>query len=80
MDAGNVWDTEFDYESYRYLPVEEFDKLEDYSDPSRIRASWGMSVQWLSPMGPMVFSLAWPIKEYEDDETEIFSFNIGKTF
>ncbi|WP_372870998.1 outer membrane protein assembly factor BamA [Shewanella sp.] len=80
VDAGNVWDTEFDYDSYRTLPAEEFAKLEDYADPSRFRASWGMSVQWLSPMGPMVFSLAWPIKEYEDDDTEIFSFNIGKTF
>ncbi|UJF21140.1 outer membrane protein assembly factor BamA [Shewanella sp. OMA3-2] len=80
VDAGNVWDTEFDYDSYRNLPSEEFNKLEDYSDPARLRASWGMSVQWLSPMGPMVFSLAWPLKEYEDDETEIFSFNIGKTF
>lgn len=80
VDAGNVWDTEFDYDSYRFLPAEQFAKLEDYSDPSRIRASAGMSVQWLSPMGPMVFSLAWPIKEYEDDDTEIFSFNIGQTF
>ncbi|MBB1270684.1 outer membrane protein assembly factor BamA [Shewanella sp. SR44-3] len=80
VDAGNVWDTEFDYDSYRVLPAEQFSKLEDYSDPSRLRASWGMSVQWLSPMGPMVFSLAWPLKEYEDDDTEIFSFNIGKTF
>lgn len=80
VDAGNVWDTEFDYDSYRNLPADQFSKLSDYSDPERIRASWGMSVQWLSPMGPMVFSLAWPIKEYEDDETEIFSFNIGKTF
>ncbi|GIU46980.1 outer membrane protein assembly factor BamA [Shewanella algidipiscicola] len=80
VDAGNVWDTEFDYDSYRGLPAEEFTELADYSDPSRIRASAGMSVQWLSPMGPMVFSLAWPITEYEDDETEIFSFNIGKTF
>ncbi|QYK11797.1 outer membrane protein assembly factor BamA [Shewanella rhizosphaerae] len=80
VDAGNVWDTEFDYDSYRFLPAEQFDKLSDYSDPGRIRASAGMSVQWLSPMGPMVFSLAWPIKKYEDDDTEIFSFNIGKTF
>ncbi len=80
VDAGNVWDTEFDYDSYRYLPAEEFNELDDYSDPSHIRASAGMSVQWLSPMGPMVFSLAWPIKEYEDDDTEIFSFNIGRTF
>ncbi|QLE84880.1 MULTISPECIES: outer membrane protein assembly factor BamA [Shewanella] len=80
VDAGNVWDTEFDYDSYRFLPAEQFAKLEDYSDPGRIRASAGMSVQWLSPMGPMVFSLAWPIKEYEDDDTEIFSFNIGQTF
>ncbi len=80
IDAGNVWDTEFNYDAYRFLPVEQFDKLEDYSDPGRIRASAGMSVQWLSPMGPMVFSLAWPIKKYEDDDTEIFSFNIGKTF
>ncbi|NKF51733.1 outer membrane protein assembly factor BamA [Shewanella sp. WXL01] len=80
VDAGNVWDTEFDYDSYRFLPAEQFDLLADYSDPTRIRASWGMSVQWLSPMGPMVFSLAWPIKKQVDDETEIFSFNIGKTF
>ncbi|MBR9726796.1 outer membrane protein assembly factor BamA [Shewanella intestini] len=80
VDAGNVWDSEFDYDSYKFLPAEQFAQLEDYSDPARIRASWGMSIQWLSPMGPMVFSLAWPIKEYADDETEIFSFNIGKTF
>ncbi|MCG9738693.1 outer membrane protein assembly factor BamA [Shewanella insulae] len=80
VDAGNVWDTEFDYDAYRFLPAEQFDRLSDYSDPGRIRASAGMSVQWLSPMGPMVFSLAWPIKKYEDDDTEIFSFNIGKTF
>ncbi|MGL4474919.1 MAG: outer membrane protein assembly factor BamA [Shewanella sp.] len=80
VDAGNVWDTEFDYDSYRYLPADQFAQLQDFSDPSRLRASWGLSVQWLSPMGPMVFSLAWPLKEYEDDDTEIFSFNIGKTF
>ncbi|USD36767.1 MULTISPECIES: outer membrane protein assembly factor BamA [Ferrimonas] len=80
VDAGNVWDTEFDYESYRALPQSEFEKIQDYSDPMRIRASAGLSVQWLSPMGPMVFSLAKPIKEYEGDDNEVFSFNIGRTF
>ena len=80
IDAGNVWDTEFDYDYYRQFPADQFNKLADYSDPSRIRSSAGMSLQWLSPMGPMVFSLAWPVKEYTDDDTEIFSFNIGRTF
>ncbi|MCL1073574.1 outer membrane protein assembly factor BamA [Shewanella dokdonensis] len=80
VDAGNVWDTEFNYDAYRTLPAEEFAKLADYSDPGRIRSSWGLNLQWLSPMGPMVFSLAWPIKKFDDDDTEIFSFNIGKTF
>ncbi|MCH1924698.1 outer membrane protein assembly factor BamA [Shewanella sp. C32] len=80
VDAGNVWDTEFNYDLYKYLPADRYAELADYSDASRIRASWGMSVQWLSPMGPMVFSLAWPIKSEDDDDMEIFSFNIGKTF
>lgn len=80
IDAGNVWDTEFNYDYYRKFPEDQFKKLADYSDPSRIRSSAGMSLQWLSPMGPMVFSLAWPVKEFTDDDTEIFSFNIGKTF
>lgn len=80
VDAGNVWDTEFDYDSYRTLPQTEFDKIQDYSDPMRIRASAGLSVQWVSPMGPMVFSLAKPLKKYDGDESEVFSFNIGRTF
>ncbi|MFD2097791.1 outer membrane protein assembly factor BamA [Corallincola platygyrae] len=80
VDAGNVWDTEFDYDSYRDLSPEEFAKIDDYSDPSRMRVSAGISVQWVSPMGPMVFSLAKAVKDYEGDETEVFSFNIGKTF
>ncbi|GLP96714.1 outer membrane protein assembly factor BamA [Paraferrimonas sedimenticola] len=80
MDVGNVWDTEFDYNGYRYLPADQFAKIQDYSDPNRYRASVGLSVQWISPMGPMVFSLARPIKTQENDRTEVFSFNIGQTF
>ncbi|TAA43768.1 outer membrane protein assembly factor BamA [Corallincola spongiicola] len=80
VDAGNVWDTEFDYGSYSDLSPSEYDKLSDYSDYDRFRVSAGISVQWVSPMGPMVFSLAKAIKEYDGDETEVFSFNVGQTF
>ncbi|MFT5806647.1 MAG: outer membrane protein insertion porin family [Moritella dasanensis] len=81
VDAGSVWDTEFnssDYPSSSCLGNCEY--FGDYSDPARIRASLGVSLQWLSPMGPLVFSLATPLKEYEGDKTEVFTFNIGSTF
>ena len=80
VDVGNVWDTEFDVADYQDLAPNEFKKLADYSDVGRYRASSGLSIQWLSPMGPMVFNFAKTLKEAEDDDTAFFSFNIGKTF
>ena len=67
-------------ESYESLAPNEYDKLDDYSDPSRFRSSAGLSIQWLSPMGPMIFSFAKSIREEEGDDSSFFSFNIGKTF
>jgi outer membrane protein insertion porin family len=80
IDVGNVWDTEFDLDDYKDLNEQEYEKLSDFSDPGRYRASAGFSIQWLSPMGPMVFSFAKALKEQEDDDVSFFSFNIGKTF
>ncbi|MCF2950152.1 outer membrane protein assembly factor BamA [Paraglaciecola aquimarina] len=83
IDVGNVWDTEFDYDRYKDLTVTqqyEDDALIDYSDPSLYRASGGISVQWLSPMGPMVFSFSKVIQERQGDDTKFFTFNIGQTF
>jgi len=80
VDVGNVWDTEFDMADYQDLAPGEFAKVADYSDIGRYRASGGLSIQWLSPMGPMIFNFARSIKEVEDDDTSFFSFNIGKTF
>ncbi|ASP49197.1 outer membrane protein assembly factor BamA [Cognaticolwellia beringensis] len=80
IDAGNVWDTEFNLDDYADLNSVESDKIADYSDVGRFRASAGLSVQWLSPMGPMIFSFAKTLKEEEGDDTEFFSFNIGQTF
>ena len=83
VDVGNVWDTEFDYNKYKTLSVNKSynnDGLLDYSDPTLYRASYGVSVQWLSPMGPMVFSFSKALKEREGDDMKFFSFNIGQTF
>jgi len=83
VDVGNVWDTEFDFDRYKALNVNNSfndDALIDYSDPTLYRASGGVSVQWLSPMGPMVFSFSKVIQEREGDDSKFFTFNIGQTF
>ncbi|WP_339722269.1 outer membrane protein assembly factor BamA [uncultured Paraglaciecola sp.] len=83
VDVGNVWDTEFDNDRYKLLDNNyslSNDELIDYSDPSLYRASGGVSVQWLSPMGPMVFSFSKVIQEREGDDSKFFTFNIGQTF
>lgn len=79
IDAGTVWDTEFDYDKYKNLNVTRGDLI-DFSDPGLYRASAGLSLQWISPMGPMVFSFSRAITEREGDEVKFFSFNIGQTF
>ncbi len=80
LDAANVWDTEFDADRYSNLTPYEQNKLDDYSNPSRYRVSTGLSVQWISPMGPMVISFAYPLRKEDDDETKRISFNISNTF
>ncbi|WP_068547091.1 outer membrane protein assembly factor BamA [Thalassotalea crassostreae] len=81
VDVGNVWDTEFSLSDYTdTIDPSQSDEIADYSDPMRIRTSAGLSVQWLSPMGPMVFSFAKRLRSEAGDDTEFFSFNIGKTF
>lgn len=79
VDGGSVWDTEFDINQYDPIQGGE-EYIGDFSDPTRFRYSAGVSLQWLSPMGPLVFSFAKPLKEYAGDKTEFFTFNIGTTF
>ncbi len=53
---------------------------EESVDLASLRYSTGVSVQWLSPLGPFVFSLATPLRKESDDETQVFQFNIGSVF
>jgi len=79
-DVGNVWDTEFNLKDYKDLAPDQFQKISDFSDPNTYRASAGLSIQWISPMGPMIFSFAKTYRTRDGDDTKFFSFNIGKTF
>ena len=74
VDAGCLWDTN----STEY--TKGYSGAPDYSSPNNFSASAGVSLTWMSPVGPLSFSLARPIKEQDGDESEFFSFDIGGRF
>lgn len=45
-----------------------------------IRYSAGLSAKWLSPFGALVFSVAQPFNEGDDDEVQNFQFSFGSGF
>ncbi len=65
LDFGNVWGV-------------------DYSgtieDSNKIRSSTGAIMNWMSPLGPMNFTLSTNLSKADTDVTESFNFNLGTTF
>jgi outer membrane protein insertion porin family len=45
-----------------------------------LRFSAGLAVLWVSPLGPLKFSLAQPLVTRTDDKTEVFQFTLGNSF
>lgn len=45
-----------------------------------IRASWGLAVEWISPMGPIVLVFPQPINPQPNDRTSTFEFTMGTRF
>lgn len=70
LDVGNVFDTEC---SATQTNCHNFDLDE-------MRASFGLGLNWLSPMGPLTFSLAKVLKYDEDDDREAFQFSLAAPF
>jgi outer membrane protein insertion porin family len=66
LDVGSVWNTEF-VKSSPGVQQSELDKIPDYSDPWRIRASLGVNVSYMSPIGMLSFYIAKPFVYHEED-------------
>ena len=64
LDFGNVWGVDYD----------------DSKDNSKLRSSTGISLEWISPLGPLTFTLAETISSAPGDLKESFSFEIGTAF
>jgi len=49
-------------------------------DSEELRGSYGVAFVWLSPVGPLTFSYAFPYNEREADRVQNFQFTIGSIF
>ena len=65
IDAGNVWGVDYS---------------DTIDDGNFIRSSTGVSLDLLTPVGPLSFSWTQPITKKSSDKTETFRFNLGTTF
>ena len=65
LDAANVWGVDY---------------FNGEDEGSEIRSSFGIGIDWLTPVGPLSFTLAEPITKSDTDKTESFRFNLGTTF
>ncbi|AHG60139.1 outer membrane protein assembly factor BamA [Buchnera aphidicola] len=75
LDAGNIWDVKWN--NINSISSLKFLKNNSLND---IYASYGFSLQWFSPIGPLVFSYAFPIQKNKNHQLEAFQFNFGKNW
>ena len=72
-------------ESVRMAAFFDFGSVINTSDnnlfePDEMRYSAGIGASWLSPVGALTVSYAFPLKTDSQDEEEEFQFNFGQTF
>ena len=65
IDIGNVWGVDYD---------------SSIDQSNFIRSSTGIGLDWITPIGPLSFSLTQPLTKKSSDKTESFRFNLGTTF
>ncbi|MFV0372427.1 MAG: BamA/TamA family outer membrane protein, partial [Azonexus sp.] len=52
----------------------------DKLDAGELRYSVGVTAAWMSPVGPLKFSIGTPLNKKSGDEAETFQFQLGTTF
>ena len=65
LDAANLWGVDYD---------------SSIDDSNKIRSSYGVGVDWFTPIGPLSFSLSQTLSKASTDEAETFRFDLGTTF
>jgi outer membrane protein insertion porin family len=60
-------------------PYDEFGRYASFAFGD-LRYSIGVAALWVSPMGPLKFSVAQPLNTKPGDKTEVFQFTFGNTF
>ena len=56
---------------------------DDYSNSSKLsdlRASVGVGISWISPVGPLRIAYARPVRKFDNDKTQSIQFQIGTSF
>jgi len=66
IDFGSVWGVDYD--------------ASIINDDFKIRASTGIGIDLITPVGPLTFSFTQPILKESSDKEETFRFNLGTTF
>ncbi|MBK7728094.1 MAG: outer membrane protein assembly factor BamA [Gammaproteobacteria bacterium] len=70
LDFGNVFDTNCKSQQLICSDL----------DFGELRYSVGFGVTWITGFGPITFSLAKPLNDEREDNTEIFQFSLGQGF
>ena len=65
FDVANVWGVDY---------------FDGDDEGSEIRSSTGIGIDWLTPVGPLNFTLATALSKSDNDKTETFRFNLGTSF
>ena len=84
LDAGNVFDTNCSTQMTSSNDPDNPDKhyIQNCYKPDlkELRYSTGIGLTWITPMGPLTFSLAKALNPSEYDEEQVFQFSLGASF